>query len=395
MNVGIRGQGFLEWHGGAAFLTGVIHGLRQGIPDCRLTLLMPTSGFFATGVRCVRTILAAAGKGNGGLPGEPLPELLASVVPLCDEVRCIDLGPRAIAHAVRKYSIDLLMPSIAPLPAGFPKPWVGYIYDLQHRELPDLFSEKDRSLRDQGFQRIVREANAVVVNSRDTAAKVREAYGRQLRSIYAFPFCACPDPEWLIESSPATRPTPGRYFMISNQFWAHKDHETAFRALALLSRQYEDVHIVCTGRSEDFRRPHHFSELMNLNASLGIADRVHVRGVLPKKEQIGWMRKSVATLQPTLCEGGPGGGAAYDAIAIGTRIILSDIEINKEIASEPGVSFFRANNPESLAEAMVRVLETPHQPTPAVQLVENGKRRFSAFAETIGTIVRDVCNEAP
>jgi len=341
----------------------------------------------------MRAVLAAAGKGNGGLPGDPLPELLTSVASLCDDLRPIDLGPWSIAHAVRKCSIDILMPSIAPLPASFPSPWIGYIYDLQHRELPDLFSEKDRRSRDDGFRRIAQSANAVIVNSRDTAVKVREAYGDLLRSIHALPFCACPLPEWLSESSPVTRPVRGRYFIISNQFWVHKDHETAFRALAQLPRQYEDVHIVCTGRPHDFRRPHHFSDLMNLTNALGIADRVHVRGVLPKAEQIGWMRESVAVLQPTLCEGGPGGGAAYDAVATGTRIILSDIGINREIENQPGVSFFQARQPESLAEAMVRVLETPHQPIEASQLIENGGRRFAAFADTIGTIVRKVCDE--
>ena len=43
------------------------------------------------------------------------------------------------------------------------------------------------------------------------------------------------------------------------------------------------------------------------------------------------MGKSKALIQPTLFEGGPGGGSVYDAISLDVPIILSNIEVNQEV----------------------------------------------------------------
>ncbi len=68
------------------------------------------------------------------------------------------------------------------------------------------------------------------------------------------------------------------------------------------------------------------------------------------------MRRAIALLQPTLFEGGPGGGAVADALALGVRCIVSDIETNLEIENEK-VSFFHTGSPNSLAEEMMTVME--------------------------------------
>src|SRR6266849_6060937 len=49
---------------------------------------------------------------------------------------------------------------------------------------------------------------------------------------------------------------PGKFFIISNQFWMHKSHQTAFDALRLIrDAGFADVHILCTGNLHDYRAP--------------------------------------------------------------------------------------------------------------------------------------------
>jgi glycosyltransferase involved in cell wall biosynthesis len=57
-------------------------------------------------------------------------------------------------------------------------------------------------------------------------------------------------------------------------------------------------------------------------------------------------------IQPTLYEGGPGGGAVYDAYMYGIPIILSDIEINNEVVDCGNIIRFDAGNSADLCSKM-------------------------------------------
>jgi glycosyltransferase involved in cell wall biosynthesis len=125
---------------------------------------------------------------------------------------------------------------------------------------------------------------------------------------------------------------------------------------------------------------------MELAVSLGIKDRVLVLGLLPKPHQIALMRDSVAVLQPTLCEGGPGGGATYNAVSLGVPVILSNIPINCEISEERETSFFQAQDPASLATAMTSALDCPLNRDQPEALLARGTIRWERYS----TALRDV-----
>ena len=84
------------------------------------------------------------------------------------------------------------------------------------------------------------------------------------------------------------------------------------------------------------------------------------------------MRRAVAVLQPTLSEGGPGGGSVYDAVAVGTPVIASDIPVNREIEHE-SVRFFPARSAEKLVQEMEYSLATPYQRPQDSILREQGR----------------------
>ena len=108
---------------------------------------------------------------------------------------------------------------------------------------------------------------------------------------------------------------------------------------------------------------------------------------MPKTEQIDLLKGAVAVIQPTLCEGGPGGGAVYDAVSLGIRAIVSDIPINRELSDETTVAFFSTGDPEALAEAMERTLETTVPMTSATLLRDRGQARRAACGRVILDIV--------
>ena len=119
---------------------------------------------------------------------------------------------------------------------------------------------------------------------------------------------------------------------------------------------------------------------------MGIDKKIVFLGLIPKPHQIQLMKSSIAVVQPTLFEGGPGGGSVYNAIALGIPAIVSDIQINKEI-HEPNVSFFEAGNEIDLAQKMEKILLSPYQKPTINQLSKKGDLRLKLLSDTLSHII--------
>lgn len=386
IRIGIPTQGFRDWAGGIDFLFSVVDSLRAAPEAVELHLLDPIPRAPHGWKRLRRAIAARLGASTGDRAPSSLD--CSAIAARCDATHRLPDGADAIAEAGRQLQLDAILPTHGVLPSAMPCPWIGYLYDFQHRHLPHLFSERDRRKRDEAFARMIEAAPAIVVNSHDTAAEARRLYPQADTRIHALPFNASPRPEWLDGSTGRSTAAPaGPYFLVSNQFWVHKDHPTAFRAFASVAERHPDVRLVCTGQTSDFRRPEYFASLVALLDTLGVSDRVTITGLLPKGEQIELLKGAVAVIQPTLCEGGPGGGAVYDAVSLGIRAIASDIPINRELSDEPTVAFFPTGNPEALADAMLQALATPWPTASAAVLRDRGQARRAACGRMILDIV--------
>lgn len=294
-----------------------------------------------------------------------------------------------IARTLQRHQIDVVLPTES-LGRECPVHWIGYLPDLQHKHLPHFFTQKMIEGRDRSFAALIKEARLVIVNSRDTKRDIEYYYPSETCEIFTLPFSPLLEPAWLEAEPQQVRQKYGLmnpYFLISNQFWLHKDHPTAIRALSLLADK--NVDLVCTGDTDDTRAPGYFVSLQLLIEKLGLSGRVKIVGRLPKQDQIAIMRDAVAVLQPTLFEGGPGGGSVYNAVALGVPAIVSDLPINREIDDER-VSFFAPGSAEALADRMEAALRTKHAPlSPSVLLERSAVRQ-----KQLGAALRQLVEHA-
>lgn len=386
MRVGVLGHGFIDWGGGIDFLRTLVSSMVHADKSIELHILLPTAGPRLAARNALHStyggVLSLLGRKVVAPPrvaNRHISELASSMEPGL-KLHAIDSGQAAIARASRRLALDALLPAITPLPDGFPSPWVGYVFDFQHCYFPEHFADSERAQRDRQFAAMLSSARAVIVNSRSVAADIARFHANARARVFALPFSAAPQPAWL---GPSTSPAPTYgvhkpYFIVCNQFWKHKDHATAFAAFALVAASHPDIDLVCTGATDDYRDPTHFSSLLRGLAVNGISSRVHILGMVPKADQIGLMKDAIALIQPTLFEGGPGGGAVYDAIALGLRCLVSDIDVNREL-DEPEIEFFPAGNSAELAMSMRRLLGQPNTATSsATVLIERGSTRRSA-----------------
>jgi glycosyltransferase involved in cell wall biosynthesis len=404
-HIAVLGRGLAGWGGGVDLLRLILNGLcAVSEPGRTLTLLLPGE----SRARRVRRRAYAMLRALAGRPGRPAPlarpdlrEVFADYAGSV-QIRLYTGGTRGLTRVLRAIDAGVVLPALDALGAHFPVPWIGYIYDFQHRYLPELFSERERARRDTAFEAMFAQARSIIVTSRAVAADAARFYPHSNARLIALPFSAALRPELLRLDPRQVRGkfgVPERYFILCNQFWVHKDHRTAFVAFARLLHAAADdrLALVCTGSLEDTRAPGHAESMRALLASLGIAPRVLLLGYLPKSEQIALMRGAIALLQPTLFEGGPGGGSTYDAVALGVPVILSDIPVNREVEGQVegnGISYFAAGDPEALAARMAQALEQDPPSSSPLELEREAAERLARLGRTLQQAISEAMGEA-
>ncbi len=276
-------------------------------------------------------------------------------------------------------------------PASIPR--IGYLFDFQHRHLPHLFSARLRRKRDRNFSKLAKDADGIVVNSRSVADDAIRFLGVAAEDMLVLPFSPYVQ-DWWFQTDPVVvrdrYGLPSRFLLICNHFWTHKDHATAIRAFARLHADSacRDMQLVMTGDPIDHRDPAHFSRLQRLVGELGIASSTRFLGLIPKHEQIALMRGCSLLIQPTLFEGGPGGGSVYEAVGLGVPALVSDIPVNREIDA-PNVRFFRAGDDRALAEATFAWLQALPPAADRLQLIEASDARLALMGSLLAGFLID------
>lgn len=367
MEIVFYGKMFLEWGGGVDFLRIMLNGLNATNvhEQHKLHLVVPQihlSKFTRIKYHTKRIINAIAGK---TLWPAILPKAIDNkqVLELFKEeykvnIVFIEDGEKELTNFLNTLSNPVLLPCFFPMSPKFPFPWVGYIYDFQHKYYPEFFNDKERRLRDVAFEEMLRKAPAVLVNSKAVKADAIKFFPLAANTLFSLPFCPLYSNNTQSFKFDAVK-IDAPFFLISNQFWRHKNHGLAFEAMHILKTKFQiqNVRLVCTGTMNDYRFPDYGLALKQKIKELNLENEIILTGYVSKTTQLGYLRKCIALVQPTLFEGGPGGGAVYEALAWDKQVLVSNIPINLEI-DNPLCTFFESNNAYSLAEKMKTLLDS-------------------------------------
>ena len=327
--------------------------------------------------------LGAAARADGTpikvslITGHPLTEAMRAEIGIGDVItlpprrrgplgRWLRFGNRAFTTAVRRAKLDFLYPLTYDnehnVGASFPlgpslsaTRWAGWIPDFQHRHLPELFGEKEIARREAGIASLAAEAALIVFSSAATAADYKRFCPGGKARAEVLQFCTAPVPEWLT-GDPVSEQIgyhlPNRFFLISNQLWKHKNHLLVLDALGILAGRDIRPHVVCTGQPSDFRDKNYVNVVLQRIHERGVGPQVALLGLVPRAVQIQLMRRCVAVVQPSLCEGWS--TVVEDARLLGKMVVLSDLEVHRE-QNPPGALFFDRTSAESLANALADV----------------------------------------
>lgn len=265
----------------------------------------------------------------------------------------------------RKHKIDFFYPLIqyrSDLSKISNK--LGYwIYDFQHKYLPEFFSTEEQQKRDNNFSEIASHSETVFVSSQDSANHFNEHYGSSKAKPIVYSFVTIHDEIAPIKEIKSTYSLPDNYFIIPNQFWKHKNHAAVLKAINLLKKSHTDFKVIFTGNENDETNKDYIDDLKRYVKDNEIDNFIIFLGFVPRKDQLAIIKNSIAVIQPSKFEGWS--TVVEDAKSLNCPIIVSNLGVHHEQLGDKGL-YFDPNEPDQLATHMKALLasnrlETDHK----------------------------------
>ncbi len=278
--------------------------------------------------------------GAGGLPAEvateyrearTIPKRLAAMT--LATARPGPLRARLAGADVVHYPLTLRVPTVRA-------PSVVSLLDLQHLDLPSLFSRSERAFRAIAWHRSVRGADRVITISEFVRDRAVELLGLDPARVH--PIHLGIDHE---RFKPAAGIEREGFLLYPARRWPHKNHERLFEAFALLRRERPELRLVLTGGGPTGAVP----------------EGVEVRGAVRTDELVALYRRAGALVFPSLYEGF--GQPPVEAMACGCPVACSNVASLPEVVGD-AARLFDPHDASAIAAAARDVLDEPETWSP-------------------------------
>ncbi len=264
------------------------------------------------------------------------------------------LGLSVWKYFLKKHEIDIVSHNIKYENFGVPN--IGWIPDFQHLHLPDCFGVKEIKKRNKANRQLITKCEGVIFSSEAALQDCNAFIGYTSERFHVLRFTASntqlPKDKNLFVSTIEKFKLPAKYFHISNQFWAHKNHRLVFEAVKCIKEKGIDVDVICTGLLEDNRNPKYVPLLKKYISENNLENNIRLLGVVEYEEMVAILVNSLAAINPSLFEGWS--TIVEECKSIGHPIILSDITVHIEQNPEK-CRYFNANSLQSLVNVMLDV----------------------------------------
>ena len=333
-----------NWTGGYNYLQNLLNALGQYQKDCLTPVLFVgeecaeegVAPFAAMpGVELVRTPLLNASRRTASLMQAML---LGKDIPLRRLFQTHQID--AVFEAAQFFGWRLGIPAIA---------WVP---DFQHKVLPHMFPRSAWWKREIGYRAQVMGGRTIMLSSEDARRACEQYYPSTRGRTRTVHFAVPPGLKIPYAAARAIADSyglPERFVFMPNQFWQHKNHGLVLDALVVLRERGKQIVVAASGKQADIRAPGYFSDFQDRLNQRGLQNEFRLLGMIPYPHVVSLMRASIAMINPSLFEGW--GTTVEEAKAMGTPMLLSDLDVHREQAGEDAIYFDR-HSPQSLADAL-------------------------------------------
>jgi glycosyltransferase involved in cell wall biosynthesis len=251
-------------------------------------------------------------------------------------------------------NIDVIFPGAYETRFKRDQKFLYWIPDFQEHFLPAFFSEEEIKSRKDYQKKLVAGKKNIVFSSRSVKKHFNFIHPGNRMAQFVVPFAVTHSN--LLDTKEILKKyhLPTNFFICSNQFWKHKNHEVILKAFHLIKKNGNEIFVVFTGKEYDHRAPTYFEDLKKLAKELEVEQNTTFLGFIERKDQLTLMKQAIAIIQPSLFEGWS--TVIEDAKFLGKCIIASDIEVHKEqLDLYDSKFYFPANEEKQLAECILNL----------------------------------------
>jgi len=233
-------------------------------------------------------------------------------------------------------------------------PYMVVVWDLQHRLqpwFPEVSANGNWQHRDTLYTAVLGRAAAVIVGTEVGKLEVERFFRVDPSRILIMPH---PTPRFGGADVGSGRPVrekyaiTGDYLFYPAQFWAHKNHVNLLLALKLLRSRFEkQLDVAFVGADHG-----NLAHVKATTERLGLTDRTHFLGFVPREDLIDLYRQAFALSYVTFF--GPENLPPLEAFALGCPVIASEVSGAREQLGD-AVLFVDPAAPEQIAEAVMRL----------------------------------------
>ena len=273
---------------------------------------------------------------------------------------------------------------------------VNWIPDFQWLHYPELWDSKAIGYLTGQTQKVLQCSSVVVVSSHDAKKDLLTFKDATEDKIKVLQFVSQPNHKKEVSTVELRKSIEekygfeGSFFYLPNQFWKHKNHLVALKAIGVMKKKGLNPLLITTGLMHDFRNKNeHIDNLLNYVKEHQLEDNIKFLGLIPYQHVLYLMENCLAVINPSLFEGWS--STVEEAKSIGKLTILSDISVHKE-QNPANALYFNPADEQELADILEKVW-TNQQDIHIVNEERVGmdlQRRTLLFAERYREIIAGI-----
>jgi glycosyltransferase involved in cell wall biosynthesis len=277
------------------------------------------------------------------------------------------------------HGVDLLFCPFTAIPYAEPGiPIVSLIHDLQHKDYPQFFSQKEIDARNTFMDEVCRRADAIICVSESTRIAVIKNLKTDPDKTHTVHNCIHsrllkPGQTRIDENLEKLNIANRSYMFYPANFWLHKNHNMLLTAYGMYISRNPDckIDLVLTGALDDAQQ-----DLKDKVRRMGLERYVHFLGYLPDDQLTTVWKGCSFLIFPTLYEGF--GIPVIEAMQFGKPVLCSNVTSLPEVAGSAALYF----DPRKPLEIVQCIEQITRDKDLYDNLVRQGYKRLSHFQRT-------------
>ena len=231
------------------------------------------------------------------------------------------------------------------IPSGIKIPTYSTIHDVIFLDLPNLTSGIGKIIRKWFIQRAINKSKSIFTVSEFSKKRIKFHYKTSKNIVVTFSAISTSLKKYSKDN--VSRSSKGSYLVYVGNIKAHKGLKVLLEAFTKTMSRGCGKMLYIVGDAEKMR-----SSDRQISHYIDDSNRIKFTGFIPNEEMYNLICGADALVLPTFYEGF--GLTPLEALYLGTDVIISDIEVLKEVYGKLPVTFFKTGDADDLASKIVK-----------------------------------------